>query len=280
MMSDETPSPRDRVDDRLGDAVAEAAGAPALDGEISRFVWKGAEMVVEDFGSGSPVFLLVHGIGMGRVSFAELIDDLRRRGRVIAIDQPGYGDSSEPPRTLTMERTADMLAALLRDHAATDVVAIGHSMGTQIVAELAVRHPDLVAATVLIAPTVDQDARSVITQAGRLLKDLWGESPKVILIGAWEYLRAGPHLIRKMRAMMVHRPERIYPLITQPTLVLRGSDDLVVPESWGQKVADMIPGAIYDHLPHTSHQSMIRDAGPTTRRVGRFLDERGDAVTG
>ncbi len=271
-MNDKTPSEKDRLDDRIADAVTEAAGAPVLDGHISRFMWQGAEMVVEDFGTGAPVFLLVHGIGMGRVSFAELIDDLRRRGRVIAIDQPGYGDSAEPPKTLTMERTADMLAALLRDRGVSDVIAIGHSMGTQIVAELAVRHPEQIAATVLIAPTVDQDARSVIKQAGRLLKDLWGESPKVIIIGAWEYLRAGPHLVRKMRAMMVHRPERVYPQITQPTLVLRGDNDLVVPESWGRKVADLVPDATFDHLPNTSHQSMIRDAGPTTRRIGRFLD--------
>ncbi len=261
----------DNPDDSLSDAVAEAAGARALDGRVDTFSWQGADMVFEEFGSATPVFVLVHGIGMGRVVFAELIDDLKKIGRVIAIDQPGYGDSPEPPRTPTMQRTADMLAALLRDRGVSGVTAIGHSMGTQVVAELAVRHPKLVSELVMIAPTVDESARRIMIQIGRLLRDLWGESPKVVLLGGYEYLRAGPHLIRKMRAMMVHSPERSYPRITQKTLILRGEHDCVVPEPWAQKAARLIPDATYDTLPDTSHQSMIRNAAPTTRRVLKFL---------
>lgn len=257
--------------DRLSDVVAEAAGAPVLDGHVDTFSWQGADMVFEEFGSGTPVFVLVHGIGMGRIVFAELIDDLKKIGHVIAIDQPGYGDSPEPPRTPTMERTADMLAALLRDRGVTGVTAIGHSMGTQVVAELAVRHPALVSELVLIAPTVDGSARRIFIQIGRLVRDLWGESPKVVVLGGFEYLRAGPHLIRKMRAMMVHRPEQSYPRITQKTLVLRGERDIVVPEPWAREAAELIPDAAYDTLPDTSHQSMIRNAGPTTRRILAFL---------
>lgn len=270
---------QDDVSERVTDAVMDAAGVPVSEGRQSMFSWRGAEIAVEEFGAGPETFLLVHGIGMGRSVFAELIDDLRHRGRVIAIDQPGYGESPEPARTFTMERTADMLAALLQDRGARQVVAIGHSMGTQVVAELAVRHPDLVAATVLIAPTVDETARRIAVQIGRLLLDLWGESPKVVLLGGREYLRAGPHLGRKMRAMMVHRPELIYPRITQPTLVLRGEHDRVVPEAWGHEVTALIAGATYDELPDTSHQSMIRDAAPTTQRIARFLDERDAGTT-
>lgn len=261
-------------DDSLPDAVTEAAGAPALEGHVGTFLWQGAELVYEEFGAGSsPVFVLVHGIGMGRVVFAELIDDLKRLGRVIAIDQPGYGDSPEPPRTPTMERTADMVAALLRERGVSQVTAIGHSMGTQVVAELAVRHPDLVDRLVLIAPTVDVSARHIAVQAARLVRDLWGESPKVVMLGGFEYLRAGPNLIRKMRAMMVHRTERSYPRITQRTLVLRGERDYVVPEPWARQAAALIPNARFDTLPDTSHQSMIRNAGPTTRRIMDFLRE-------
>lgn len=266
-----TPIEQNKPEDSVSDAVAEAAGAPALDGRVATFSWQGADLVYEDFGSGTPVFVLVHGIGMGRTVFAELIDDLRKFGRVIAIDQPGYGDSPEPPRTPTMERTADFVAALLRELGVREVTAIGHSMGTQVVAELAVRHPELVGELVLIAPTVDESARRIVVQIGRLLADLWGESPKVVILGGFEYLRAGPHLLRKMRAMMVHSPERSYPRITQKTLILRGEHDLVVPEPWAKEAARLIPNAVYDTLPDTSHQSMIRNAGPTTRRVREFL---------
>ena len=127
--------------------------------------------------------------------------------KTIALDLPGYGEAPEPARVLTVERTADLVAAYLRSRRIGPAVIVGHSMGTQIALEVAVRHPDLVDRIVLIAPTVNPRERTAAQQILRLAQDLLVESPRVMFVGAREYLRAGPHLRRKFRAMLVHRPE-------------------------------------------------------------------------
>jgi pimeloyl-ACP methyl ester carboxylesterase len=251
---------------------------PAPDPDTAPFTHAGATLVAEERGAGRPVFLLIHGIGMGRNVFDGLIDILAARGRVIAIDQPGYGEAPEPERTPTMERTADLVAAYLRARQLGPVVVIGHSMGTQVATELTVRHPSLVERLVLAAPTVDASARRVAPQLWRLFRDLAVENPLVLYRGGREYLRAGPHLRRKLRAMLVHRPEQAYPRIAVPTLVLRGADDQVCPPAWCEAVAAAIPGAQYAEVPDHRHETMIRDPHEAAVRILAFLGQSADAA--
>lgn len=253
----------DELVDRLADA--------AVSGHISRFVHAGATLVVEEHGQGEPLFVLIHGIGMGRKVFADLVTRLDEHGRVWTMDLPGYGEAPEPPRTPTMERTADLVAALLRDRGEPGAVVVGHSMGTQVATELAVRHPDLVRALVLAAPTVDLSARRAVRQLARMARDLPHENLRVFLLGGREYLRAGPHLRRKMRAMLVHRPEDAYPRIAAPTLVLRGARDPVSPHAWSAQVAELIPDARLAELDGHGHETLIRDAEPAAAEILAFL---------
>ncbi|WP_460775935.1 alpha/beta fold hydrolase [Microbacterium sp. GXF7504] len=249
---------------------------PRPDDDALRYAFDhdGATLVVEEQGAGRRVFVLVHGIGMGRTVFAGLVPELIPHGRVIAVDQPGYGEAPEPPRTPTMARTADLVAALLRARArpdADEIVVIGHSMGTQVAVELAARHPMLVDRLVLLAPTVDVAARTAPAQLLRLGRDLFAESPKVLVVGAREYLRAGPNLRRKLKAMLSHRPEDAYPRVQAPTLVVRGEGDVVCPRPWCASVVSRIPDARLAEIPGHGHETMIRDARPTASLVLGFI---------
>jgi pimeloyl-ACP methyl ester carboxylesterase len=239
------------------------------------FTHAGATLKVQEEGAGERTFVLIHGIGMGRSIFADLVEHLRDHGRVVTLDQPGYGDAPEPPRTLSMERTADLVAALLRhrqaDRSRGEIVVLGHSMGSQVATELAARHPHSVDRLVLVAPTVDPTARTAPKQLLRLAHDLLAESPRVLVIGAREYLRAGPNLRRKLHAMLSHRPERSYPRVLAPTLVIRGTEDTVCPQSWCLRVTAMIPGAELTEIDGHGHETMIRDARPTASRILSFV---------
>lgn len=241
---------------------------------MEHFDHDGATLVAERKGRGIRSFLLVHGIGMGRGVFGDLTEHLLPHGEVIAVDLPGYGAAPEPPRTPTIERNADILAAYLRERGIRPVVAIGHSMGTQIVIELAVRHPRLVDRIVLVGPTVDPAARTALRQLARLGQDLAIESPRVLALGTREYLRAGPNLRRKMRAMLVHRPEDVLPRVPVPALVLRGEHDRVVPAVWARRVAALLPRGRFEQIDGHGHETMIRDAGPSAEAIVAFA--RGD----
>jgi len=268
---------------------------PALGGTVTAFTVGSATLIAERAGSGSAeragsgsaecagsaeragsaegaepaVFLLLHGLGMGRSVFVELAR--RLDGVVVAVDLPGFGAAPEPDVPLTMPEHADLVAAYLSAEGLPAVTVVGHSMGSQVATELAVRHPDRVRAVVLAAPTVDAGARRVARQALRFLHDTASIDPRVVLRGVREYLRAGPQLVRKIRATVAHRPEDLYPRITVPALVLRGTRDPVCPSVWTRAVAEAIPQAELAEIPGCGHETMIRDAAPAAARIADFL---------
>ena len=257
----------------MADTATDAARTPPY-----AFTHAGATLVAEESGTGPRTFLVVHGIGMGRSVFGDLRDKLDSHARVIAIDQPGYGEAPEPSRTLTMERTADLVAAYIRhrrlDRRPQNMTLVGHSMGTQVVTEIAARHPNLAGRIVLVAPTVNVRERSAVRQVLRMAQDLAVESPKVFIVGGREYLRAGPHLRRKLRAMLVHRPEDAYPRVRVPALVLRGEHDYVCPRPWCLQVTGALPHGTFTEVEGHGHETMIRDAEDAASRILAFAAEK------
>ncbi len=237
------------------------------------FTHAGATLVVERRGSGDPTFVLIHGIGMGRRVFGDLVAHLDDFAEVIAIDLPGYGEAPEPERVLTMERTADLVATFIAAAVREPAVVVGHSMGAQIAIEIAARHPDAVDRLVLLGPSGDPAARSMGGQMGRLMRDLAVESPKVIAVGAREYVRAGPNLRTKFRALLAHEPERVLSRVAAPTLVIRGEHDVVAPRAWCRAIVDGIPSARLVEIPGHGHETMIRDAAPSAAVIREFLGE-------
>ncbi|MBE4734671.1 alpha/beta fold hydrolase [Streptomyces sp. ND05-3B] len=95
--------------------------------------------------------LLVHGWGDGREwsAHAEAPAD---RFRVIVPDLRGHGRSDVPDEGNTPTEMADDLAALLRHLGTGPAIAVGHSMGGQVVNLLAVRHPELVRSVIALDP--------------------------------------------------------------------------------------------------------------------------------
>ena len=241
-------------------------GTPA---SVVEFAYGGASLVAEDFGTGARPYVLLHGIGMGRSVYLDFIE--RLPGRIIALDLPGFGEAPEPSRTLTMARHADLIAAFLRSIDVSDAVVIGHSMGSQIGAELASRHPSLVSGLVLAGPTVNSASRSIREQATYLMRDLIGERPIVLWRGAREYLRGGPHLIRKIRATVMHEPEKAYATVQCPVLVLRGERDPLAPVSWCREIVSLVPGTAELHeIPDHGHGTLISDAELAAGLISEF----------
>lgn len=218
--------------------------------------------------AGGPTFVLLHGIGMGRIVFDGVAEVLRDRGTVLAVDLPGFGDSPEPGKGHDMRETAKVVSQLIQDTAQGPVVLVGHSMGTQIASEVAVHRPELVRVLVLIAPTVNRYERSMWKQAGRMMQDLAGESPKVLLLGMWEYLKTSPlWFVNKLRFMLRHKLELVAPSISVPTLVLRGESDRVCPRNWVQEIAECIPGATMREIHGRGHEAIIKSPEPVASMI-------------
>ena len=104
-------------------------------------------------GAGEP-FLLVHGWGGDGRSW----DPVEFAGRrVVAVDLRGHGQSPVPAGGYRPHDYALDLAELIEALDLGPVVAVGHSMGGQIVVRLALDRPDLVRAVVAIDPAYGAD---------------------------------------------------------------------------------------------------------------------------
>lgn len=127
---------------------------------MTRIALADAGLFFTDEGTG-PAALLMHGWSCDLHDWSLQVPALLDAGyRVIAPDHRGHGRSSAPRSSYRPQVLADDAAALLRALDIEEAVVLGHSMGTIVASALAVRHPGLVRALVLVDP--------VYTTAGRV----------------------------------------------------------------------------------------------------------------
>jgi pimeloyl-ACP methyl ester carboxylesterase len=105
-------------------------------------------------GEGDPVICL-HGLGGTKASFMTTLAGLSEERRVIAIDFPGFGDSSKPfgaayDATYFARVVSEVMDELGFDSAAL----IGNSMGGRVALECGLLFPDRVDGLVLLAPAL------------------------------------------------------------------------------------------------------------------------------
>ncbi|QYN18798.1 alpha/beta fold hydrolase [Amycolatopsis sp. DSM 110486] len=110
-----------------------------------------AELFYTDQGTGDPV-LLVHGLACDSHDWLFQFDAFTAGHRVLAPDLRGHGRSSAPAWGYTPQEFAADLAGLLDQLGTGPVVAVGHSLGGNVVSALAVARPDLVRAVVAVDP--------------------------------------------------------------------------------------------------------------------------------
>ncbi|GIH80709.1 alpha/beta fold hydrolase [Planobispora longispora] len=150
-----------------------------------------------DDGSGDTTLLLVHGLGSDSHEWVHHIPALAEHYRVIAADMRGHGYSSAPETGNTPRAMADDLARLCAGLGVGSCVAIGHSMGGQIVSHLAVEHPSLVSAVVAVDPGygfAGPVADAFPSMIERMREDTVGVS---LANDRWTANRATPEWIRE-----------------------------------------------------------------------------------
>lgn len=222
------------------------------------FRWEDRVALVHERGRGDAVpTVLVHGIGVARLYFERLAEVLGESGPVLSLELPGFGGAPKRPerrRPPTIEEHARLVAALLRDHGAAAYRVVGHSMGTQIVADLAARDPELVRELALLGPVTDPAAPDAWHQALRLALDTLGETPPANVAVFSDYARTGPRwYLKTLPFMLGYDLRAVLPRIDTPTLVIRGAQDPIAPHPWTEQVARLLPRSRLVEVPGAHH---------------------------
>ncbi len=215
---------------------------------------RSARVFHRERGSGGVPVVLVHGLGMSSRSMLRALRRLGRHGRVLAPDLPGYGNTRGGGRVVAAAELADALAAWLAALGLDDVVLVGHSLGAQVVCEVAARDPGRVRKLVLVGPTRDPGAPTVTGQVLRLVADAPREHPGLMAVAALDYPRAGPLRMLRVQAHTLRHPIEVPAgRVPVPTLVLRGSRDPVSSQEWCTRLAALLPDGRLAVVPRAPH---------------------------
>lgn len=215
--------------------------------------------------AGKRPFVLVPGIGVSSTYFERLSPQLNEFGPVHALDLPGFGGVPHPPQAMTIRQYADLVGRAIDELGMHDPVLVGHSMGSQVVIELASRRPELTT-LVLIGPVVDPRHRGVAPQVVRFLRSSWHEPGRVKFLAVASYLSCGVRWFsRVLPEMMSYRLEDVLPDISAHTLVIRGEHDAVCPRGWVDHLAELLPSSRSWEIPGAAHSVMYAHAEEVAR---------------
>jgi len=283
-------------------ATSGASGPGRL--HFRTLVTRRARLSTLEAGTGPPV-LAIHGLGGTKGSFLFTVAALADRFRVVAVDLPGFGDSSKPIGAsynpgFFADAMIDLLDALELDRA--DL--IGNSLGGRVALELALRHPDRVGRLALLAPSLAWRRPRRWAPALRLVRPELGLvqiAPRAVVqtivrriipgadegwtaAGVDEFLRAynSPAgraafyaAARHIYLEAPHGKAGFWPRLRelQPdVLFIWGRRDTLVPIAFARHVAEALPQARHLEL-DCGHVPQVERPKQTHKAVASFLSQ-------
>jgi pimeloyl-ACP methyl ester carboxylesterase len=263
----------------------------------------GALATAYEISGTGPAILLLHGAEADHRMFGPLVAELASHATVVAYDQRDCGATRTSPAGRTgsagpgdsgygLVDLADDAADLLDGLGLVAAHVVGQSLGGAVAQLLALRHPARVDHLVLASSFRAGSSLLDINPAGvtQLLALRADGDAAAARIAAFftsdEFVAANPGFVDAWRALVpVAAPKRrqrrldailrpVEPVdlgrITQPTLVLAGDRDRLVPAAHSHSLADEIPGAEWGVLPGVGHVSPLQSPGPLAARILAF----------
>lgn len=248
-------------------------------------------------GVGDTTLLLLHGYGESLTTWRAVFDPLAAGTRVIAVDLPGFGGSAKPDVAYSLPAMTDRLSEFLDRWTSGPVVVVGHSMGGELAAALALARPDRVKLLVLIAPAgyrigLGGIAASMTPGKARVIGRYlalrsfvtpihdpgWlfepDSSANYDQTGDATYSRAATRVLEEFDFVALRSRFRE---LVQPTLLIWGGLDPVVPFSAGDSLSRIIPCVRFLPLPNAFHRPQAETPDTVIAAIRGFMRQHGCA---
>lgn len=252
----------------------------------------GVEIYYEVHGNGFPV-LFTHGFAGTTWMWHPQTPVLSQNYKLILWDAPGHGKSQSPP--LTHQYSADILVddicQLLQLLNVEKAVVGGLSMGGYLSLRFYLRHPDMVAALILMNTGPGYRNLANMTEwnqeqerRARLLEtrgvEAFADDPATVALNTYTprhlMLRQNPVGLAHMARQVVGQHDTLVIAalgdIKVPTLIVVGDRDTPFLKS-SEYMAKAIAGAEYVVIPNAGHASNIDNAGAFNKAVLGFLSK-------
>lgn len=251
----------------------------------------GAKVRAVRAGKGDTTLLLLHGYGESLTTWRAVFDRLAAHSKVIAIDLPGFGGSAKPDTSYSLAALTTRLSSFIDQWTSGPVVVVGHSMGGELAASLALARPDRIKVVILIAPAgyriglggiADSMYPAKARRLGRYLAYRsfitpihdpgWLAEPDSVA----DYDQTGDTAYAKSAARVLEDfdfrglRDRFSQLV-QPTLLIWGGNDPVVPYPVGDTLSRLIPCVRFVAFPTAFHRPHAETPDTVLSVIQTFL---------
>ncbi len=245
------------------------------------------ELVVLKGGSGRPLLILHDELGYpGWMTWNERLG--RQRTLLMPL-QPGFGKTPRLDWVRSYRDLAGFYSQMLREANLAPIDAIGFSAGGFIAAEMAASNPQIFSKMILVAPmglrpaqgeimdifpiTIRSHLRATVADPVHTpeFAQIYGGEMTPEVFEAFEDARA--ETARLGWEPYMHNPSLPHLLrgVRIPTLLVRGTADLVVPSGCVDAYKQALPHAEVVILDGVGHRPEIEAAAQFEREVARFL---------
>jgi 2-hydroxy-6-oxonona-2,4-dienedioate hydrolase len=273
-------------------AASMSAGAlqdvpPPVDREIAVF---GQKIHYVEVGSG-PALILLHGLGGSTQNWALNFGPLSKEFHVIIPDQIGFGTSDKPLINYRIATYVDFLDQFCKQLKIERATLVGGSMGGWVAAAFTIAFPDRVDRLVLVdaagyAPAVNFDYRTLYglnpssregmkKLAGRIFFNKAFATDQVMDQFMAQRIGAGDgYTINMIIASMIRGEDFLdnrVEDIKQPTLIVWGREDGLIPLSDGQRFKKEIPNSTLAVIEQCGHVPNFEKAAEFNAALLKFL---------
>jgi 3-oxoadipate enol-lactonase len=251
----------------------------------------GVRIAYEVRGSGDPL-LLMQGLGYGRWGWEPVVDAFADEFRVLFYDNRGIGESDVPPGPYTARQLAEDAVAVLDAEGVEQTDVVGTSLGGMAAQELAIGFPERVNRLVLACTTPGGlTSHPMPQQTVELMLSAPTLPPETALRRFVENALAPgapEELVERILALRLANPfdpkgwqaqaaagaafdalDRLS-RIQAPTLVVTGTEDVVVDPRNSELLAERIPAARLERTPG-GHLFFWEDPDRLVTLVKEFL---------
>jgi poly(3-hydroxyalkanoate) depolymerase len=247
---------------------------------------------VREGDQGWPPLLLCNGIGVSLELLQPFVDALDPRRPVIRFDLPGIGGSPAPVVPYHLATLPSLLAGLLDQLGYQQADVLGISWGGGLAQQFALSRPRRVRRLVLVAtapgtlmvPASPRVLLRMLTPrrhrdpgyAARVAGELYGGSarsdPGAVAAAMNAHNRVGSArgYLYQLTAGAGWTSLPFLPFLRQPTLIISGDDDPIIPLANARLMHRLIPAARL-HVFHGGHLGLVTEAAELAPVVSQFL---------
>ena len=248
---------------------------------------------------GAPQILLLHGGNQSCHSWDLVSLHLSDRYNVFALDQRGHGDSEwNNELDYSIDAMVSDAAAFIADRGLDDPIVFGHSMGGRVTLSMALEHPGIARALVIVDVGPELSEEGTKTIGNFVVHNTEFDDLEIFLDNVVKYdpFRSREHIERTVKYNMLRRVDGKYvskvdhrripvrnadltlegvAAIDCPILLLRGAESNILEPEAAVRFADALPDCRLVTVPDCGHNVHSGNTGGFLDAVTAFLTELG-----